>query len=176
MLRAMMEALQAHAAAHSGEPFDHERHMPQSMREARDDPATWAAASAGAGSSGAGRADGGGMSEAAKEAVVAELRGLTKFKEVAGSIVKLNVLIGKGSEGHISKACLLLLGTEKEVSNATKPRTPIPTYFLDNLTACIVVAWPNCSVKDNGSTNKTIPGHPGLKYSGHYVDGLKFAA
>ena len=42
MLRAMREALQAHAAAHPGEPFDHERHMPACMREARDDPATWA--------------------------------------------------------------------------------------------------------------------------------------
>ena len=42
MLRAMWEALQAHAAEHPGEPFDHERHMPACMREARDDPATWA--------------------------------------------------------------------------------------------------------------------------------------
>ena len=42
MLRAMREALQAHAEAHPGEPFDHERHMPDCMREARDDPATWA--------------------------------------------------------------------------------------------------------------------------------------
>ena len=42
MLRAMREALQAHAAAHPGEPFDHERHMPACMRDARDDPATWA--------------------------------------------------------------------------------------------------------------------------------------
>ena len=42
MLRAMWEALQAHAAAHPGEPFDHERHMPACMRNARDDPATWA--------------------------------------------------------------------------------------------------------------------------------------
>ena len=42
MLRAMWEALQAHAAAHPGEPFDHERHMPACMRDARDDPATWA--------------------------------------------------------------------------------------------------------------------------------------
>ena len=42
MLRAMREALQAHAAAHPGEPFDHERHMPACMRKARDDPATWA--------------------------------------------------------------------------------------------------------------------------------------
>ena len=42
MLRAMREALQAHAEAHPGEPFDHERHMPACMRDARDDPATWA--------------------------------------------------------------------------------------------------------------------------------------
>ena len=42
MLRAMMEALQAHAEAHPGEPFDHERHMPDCMRAARDDPTTWA--------------------------------------------------------------------------------------------------------------------------------------
>ena len=42
MLRAMQDALQAHAAAHPGEPFDHERHMPACMRKARDDPVTWA--------------------------------------------------------------------------------------------------------------------------------------
>jgi len=42
MLRAMREALQAHAAAHPGEPFDHERHMPACMRKARADPDTWA--------------------------------------------------------------------------------------------------------------------------------------
>ena len=42
MLRAMWEALQAHAAEHPGEPFDHELHMPDCMREARADPDTWA--------------------------------------------------------------------------------------------------------------------------------------
>jgi len=41
MLRAMLEALQAHAKTYPGEPFDHEYHMPDCMREARDDPATW---------------------------------------------------------------------------------------------------------------------------------------
>ena len=57
MLRAMWEALQAHAAAHPGEPFDHERHMPACMREARDDPATWASG---------GRRGGGGSDEEAR--------------------------------------------------------------------------------------------------------------
>ena len=57
MLRAMREALQAHAAAHPGEPFDHERHMPACMRDARDDPATWASG---------GRRGGGGFDEEAR--------------------------------------------------------------------------------------------------------------
>ena len=42
MLRAMWLALKAHAEAHPDEPFDHERHMPECMKAARDAPATWA--------------------------------------------------------------------------------------------------------------------------------------
>ena len=45
----LVEALRAHAEKHPNEPFDHGRHMPECMKEARDDPATWA--SGGAGSS-----------------------------------------------------------------------------------------------------------------------------
>ena len=123
----------------------------------------------------------GGMSEAAKEAVVAELRKLTddgRFEEAAGSIVKLNDFIGKGEdlEGYLTPECLLLLGTENEVENATKHHAPIPSSFLANLKKCVVAAWPNCTVKDNGVKNKAVPGHPGLKMSGHYVDGLRCTA
>ena len=53
MLRAAWLALKAYYAAHPGEPFDHEKHMPTHMKEARSDPATWASGS-GAGGSGAG--------------------------------------------------------------------------------------------------------------------------
>lgn len=42
MLRAMWLELKAHAEKHPNEPFDHERHMPESMKTARDDLATWA--------------------------------------------------------------------------------------------------------------------------------------
>ena len=43
MLRAMWLALKAHAEFFDHEePFDHERHMPECMKAARDDPATWA--------------------------------------------------------------------------------------------------------------------------------------
>ena len=42
MLRAMWLELKAHAEKHPNEPFDHERHMPECMKAARDDPATWA--------------------------------------------------------------------------------------------------------------------------------------
>ena len=41
MLRAMWEALQAHAEAHLGEPFDHERHVAGSSRASRMQPGMW---------------------------------------------------------------------------------------------------------------------------------------
>ena len=47
MLRAMAVALKQHAE-HKGTPFDHERDMPECMRLARADPATWAAGGVGA--------------------------------------------------------------------------------------------------------------------------------
>eukprot|EP00326_Haptolina_ericina_P015774 CAMPEP_0181176026 /NCGR_PEP_ID=MMETSP1096-20121128/4405_1 /TAXON_ID=156174 ORGANISM="Chrysochromulina ericina, Strain CCMP281" /NCGR_SAMPLE_ID=MMETSP1096 /ASSEMBLY_ACC=CAM_ASM_000453 /LENGTH=334 /DNA_ID=CAMNT_0023264077 /DNA_START=30 /DNA_END=1034 /DNA_ORIENTATION=+ len=175
MLRAMMEALQEHANAHPHEPFDHERHMPQSMRDARDkNPDTWAAASAGTSSSGA-RA-GGGMSETTVGVVAAELRKLTDndngpLEEVAGSIVQLNDLIGRGRERQqlFPDACLLLLGTEKEVPMAKNARTQIPPSFLANLERCIVAAWPNCTVKHQPTRGGMIHNQ---KFNGYYVDGL----
>eukprot|EP00966_Prymnesium_polylepis_P048191 1115876-Prymnesium_polylepis.1 len=145
--------------------------MPQSMREARDNPDTWAAASAGAGSSDAG-AGGGAMSQAAQDAVVAHLRGLVEdgpFEVAAGSIVKLNDLIGKGSEGFIPPAELLHLATPAEVEKAKKSRTPIPANFLDNLKACIAAAWPSCTVEEN-STQREIDGQ---RFKGFYINGLK---
>ena len=54
----MWEALQAHAASRPGEPFDHERHMPDCMRAARDDPATWASGAAISAGGGSGNSDG----------------------------------------------------------------------------------------------------------------------
>ena len=47
----MYLALKAHYDAHPGEPFDHEKHMPEDMKAARDDRATWASGD-GAGGSG----------------------------------------------------------------------------------------------------------------------------
>ena len=41
MLRAMWMALKAHEETHPNDPFDHERHMPECMITARDDPTTW---------------------------------------------------------------------------------------------------------------------------------------
>ena len=42
MLRAMQQALKKHAEEHPDDPFDHERHMPVCMRDARENPSTWA--------------------------------------------------------------------------------------------------------------------------------------
>ena len=51
MLRAMQQALQKHAEEHPNDPFNHERHMPECMRDARDNPSTWACGGSRAGSS-----------------------------------------------------------------------------------------------------------------------------
>ena len=80
MLRAMWEALQAHAAGHPGEPFDHERHMPACMREARDDPATWASG---------GSRGGGGFDEEAGANVVLELQAM-KLNEVSAVLHEIS--------------------------------------------------------------------------------------
>jgi hypothetical protein len=51
MLRAMQQALKKHAEEHPDDPFDHERHMPVCMRDARENPSTWASGGSRAGSS-----------------------------------------------------------------------------------------------------------------------------
>jgi len=173
MLRAMWEALQQHAAMHPGEPFDHEGHMPDCMREARDDPATWASGGAG-GMVGTG--GGVSVSETAKEAVVAELRRLTDagtgtLKEEASLLMELKDLIGKGTEGpgYIPKAVLLPMGKEPDIEKALKAHVQIPDVVIVNLDACIRVAWPGCTIKKQGVRGGSIRGH---KFDGYYVDGL----
>ena len=52
MLRAMQQALKKHAEEHDNDdPFDHERHMPECMKAARNADETWAGSSGGAGGS-----------------------------------------------------------------------------------------------------------------------------
>ena len=53
MLRAMQQALQKHAEEHPNDPFDHERHMPVCMCDARGNSSTWASGGSRASSSSA---------------------------------------------------------------------------------------------------------------------------
>ena len=189
MLRAMQEALQAHALSHPNEPFDHERHMPGCMREARDDPATW--------SGGGNGGDGGtvhsplestehlraptprepgcnalrdrcawqGFSDLAKDTVVAELK--RGWEEESGKIVILKDVLQSLSDANL---LLLAAGSEKEVAN-TKVAAPAPSKFptiFDNFKKCMAEAWPDYNLKTN-DTGKSIDGR---RFRGFYIDGV----
>lgn len=190
MLRAMQEALQAHALSHPNEPFDHERHMPGCMREARDDPATW--------SGGGNGGDGGtvhsplestehlraptprepgcnalrdrcawqGFSDLAKDTVVAELK--RGWEEESGKIVILKDVLQSLSDANL---LLLAAGSEKEVPNV-KIKKPVPTKFptiVNSFKICMAEAWPGCKLEKNENGN---PVKGSRRFTGYYIDGV----
>ena len=175
MLRAMWLALKAHYEAHPGEPFDHEKHLPECMREARDDPATWASGSGGAGTSGAIKsAVEATISPEDKATVVEELE--KRIKPDEGSVVTLRTK--EPSLVHeLSDDSLRLLGAQ-DVGQARKSKSH-PNWerqFLANLKACLVegddCAFPGYVIEKN-TTGKEMGGHEGFK--GEYLDNMGYA-
>ena len=171
MLRAMWLTLKVHSAAHPEEPFDHEKHMPSCMREAREDPATWA------GGSGGGAGGSGSLSPEAKATVVAELKSLIEPKE--NSVVTLRTK--EPSLMHaLSNSSLLLLGAEN-IKQAKDPNAKAKhilwlPVFLANLRSCLVegddCAFPGFKVEENVTGNMAgIQG--GRRFTGEYVKGLE---
>ena len=165
MLRAMREALQAHAAAHPGEPFDHERHMPACMREARADPDTWASG---------GSRGGGGFDEEAGAKVVLELQDAFKPDPV-------KIVVMRRKTPHedttimsaLSDASLLRLAQgskepEKEVQCARNDKCTASTWSTihRNLRSCLDIAFPGCAIEIN-TTGKTLGTFKAFK--GEYV-------
>ena len=165
MLRAMWEALQAHAAAHPGEPFDHERHMPACMREARDNPDTWASG---------GSRGGGGFDEEAGAKVVLELQDAFKPDPV-------KIVVMRRKTPHedttimsaLSDASLLRLAQgskdpEGEVLCARNDKCNALTWntIHRNLKWCLDKAFPGCTIEIN-ATGKTLDTFKAFK--GEYV-------
>ena len=165
MLRAMREALQAHAAAHPGEPFDHERHMPDCMRKAREDPETWASG---------GSRGGGGLDEEARAKVVLELQSV--FKPNAEKIVVVRRMAQHEDTtilSALSDASLLRLAQgskepEKEVQCARNDKCTASTWSTihRNLRSCLDIAFPGCAIEIN-TTGKTLGTFKAFK--GEYV-------
>ena len=164
----MWLALKAHYAAHPGEPFDHEKHMPTHMKEARSDPATWASGS-GAGGSGAGGS--GTLSPEAKAAVVAELKSLIEPKEE--SVVTLRTK--KPSLVHALSDPILLLLDAKNVEQARNPKASVKwgPAFLANLKSCLAGAdgaFPGYRIEKN-TKGAEICGRTD-RFTGDYILGL----
>ena len=162
MLRAMWEALQAHAAAHPGEPFDHERHMPTCMRDARDDPATWASG---------GRRGGGGFDEEARAKVVLELQ--DTFNPPPEKLVVMRRRAPHKDTtimSALSDASLLRLaqGSRTEMRNARNVKCTASTWSTihRNLKSCLDIAFPGCAIEIN-TTGKTLGTFKAFK--GEYV-------
>ena len=161
MLRAMWLALKAHYAAHPGEPFDHEKHMPECMKEAREDPATWA--------SGGGAGGSGGLSPEAEVAVVAELKERCRDKKVV--ILRDLIVVPRrptATASVLSPACLLLLGTEQQVAQAKKLRSNIPQPLQAKLESCLLIAFPDSKVEHKAAWG-TVQGLPRVSFTGRYA-------
>ena len=156
MLRAMREALQAHAAAHPGEPFDHERHMPDCMRKAREDPETWASTAQAS------------MTAEAENTVIAKLKETFAYEE--NEIETMHEII---AEGLLSHEILLLcaLGSNRMVEmSKTKGagRRHFETLAM-NLKMCMSKAIPTCEVVDHPTQRRRM----NKKFTGFGFCGIK---
>ena len=156
MLRAMREALQAHAAAHPGEPFDHERHMPDCMRKAREDPETWASTAQAS------------MTAEAENTVIAKLKETFAYEK--NEIETMHEII---TEGLLSDEILLLcaLGSNRMVE-MSKTKGAGHRHFETltmNLKACMSKAFPVCDVVYHQKQDRRM----GKKFRGFGFCGIK---
>lgn len=141
--------------------------MPKCMKEAREDPATWA--------SGGGAGGSGGLSPESKAAVVAELK--ERLEPNEKSIVTLRTM-APSLVHALSDASLLLLGA-KDVAQARDAhvkelKAKWLTAFLANLESCIVGpngAFPDYKVEIN-TTGSSAGISKGRCFKGKYIKGL----
>lgn len=66
----------------------------------------------------------------------------------------------------LSKQSLSCLGTEKEISLAQQPRSPIPPNILSNLQSCVLEAIPGCTLGNQDKAGRSICG---VTFNGHYA-------
>ena len=184
MLRAMWLELKAHYEAHPGEPFDHEKHLPECMREARDDPATWASGSGGASASGAIKpAVEATITPEDKATVVEEIKGLSldPSKKVVAlrsrPKAKGQAEASPSLMDQLTRESLLLLGAEDDDhkieqarnSKSQEAKMPWLAVLFANLKSCLIDpdgTFPGYLIQNN-TTGRTI--HKEV-FTGEYVE------